>query len=163
MRAPTAKQVAAAKAVLKANKKARRDDRLAFGQRAFPARAKPKHGKTVDRGYISWLHGIGCIACRILGQAPAEHAHIEAAHQKAQDADRGWNKKLGVRPDDEKSCPLCAWHHRLGPTRCDPAQAKFWAVLNVDVIAYCNALYAAYQAGADGLAVLADFTRKDAA
>lgn len=114
-----------------------------------------------DLGFLSWLHeGLPCIGCAILGPAPAEHAHIEAAHQKAQDAARGWNKRMGVRPSDSRSCPLCAYHHRLGPTCCDPAQAKFWAVLAVDPIAFCEDLFAAYQAGSDGSAIVAKYAEK---
>lgn len=120
-------------------------------------------GRERDPGYLSWLHGVGCIACRILGPGPREHANIEAAHQKAQDAARGWHKLMGRRVHDRQCCALCAWHHRMGPTCCDPAQAKFWSVLNVDVIAYCGALHAAYLAGGDGNAVMAQFAQRRAA
>lgn len=162
MNRPTSREIAAAKDVLRLERKARKADRTPhFNSRPFPAREKPRRQR--DAGFISWLHDLPCIACEILGQAPSAHAHIEAAHQKAQDAARGWNKRLGVRPDDEQCCPLCAWHHRLAPTCCDPAQAKFWALLNVDVIDFCRALYAAYLAGGDGAAIVHTFAQRRAA
>ncbi|WP_133255490.1 hypothetical protein [Phenylobacterium soli] len=124
----------------------------------LPKRGFKRAIRERDHDYLSWLHGVPCIACRILGPAPAEHAYIEAAHQKAQDAARGWNKRLGVRPDDAKSAPLCAWHHRLGPNRCDPAQSKFWSGLNVDVIAFCEALFSAFREGRNGSDVVEQYS-----
>jgi hypothetical protein len=105
-----------------------------------------------DSGYLHWLHeDLPCIACLIEGAAPAEHAFIEAAHQKHVDK-RG--PSLGVRPSDSASCPLCAWHHRLGPQCCDPAQRKFWDRLGVDVSAFCRDLFDAFRSGQEGVYVV---------
>jgi hypothetical protein len=156
------------KAAIRELEKPEREARRA--ERKAARGARPKREKRIDHvrkvirdrdaGYLSWLHGLPCIACMILGPAPAAHAHIEAAHQKAQDADRGWNKRAGVRPHDRQSAPLCEWHHRTGPIRCDPAQAKFWALLGVDVIDYCQRLYAAYLAGEDALPIIEETRAK---
>lgn len=163
MNKPTPAEVFKAREVLRADRKARKADRQTFSSRPFPAKVKPRHGRERDAAYLSWLHDLPCLACMIMGSAPREHAHIEAAHQKAQDADRGWHKKAGVRPSDDRTCPLCAWHHRIGPTCCDPAQAKFWALVGVDVIDFCRALYAAFKAGEDGAAVVRQFALRRAA
>ena len=61
---------------------------------------------------------------------------------------------LGRRPHDRLSAPICAWHHRLAPGCCDPAQGKFWDRLNVDPAALCTALYAAFKAGEPGAPIV---------
>lgn len=154
------------RALSRPQKEAARLERRAQAKLRKAERPKPERPGRVkvvrerDMGFLSWLHDLPCIACSILGRAPREHAYIEAAHQKAQDAGRGWNKRLGVRPSDEQCCPLCAWHHRLAPTCCDPAQAKFWDLLGVDVIAFCQALYAAYREGLQGSPVVQAYATK---
>lgn len=121
-------------------------------------RAKPKGGRERDIGFLSWLHeGLPCIACLRFGVTGSP---IEAAHQKIQSAEKGLNRKYGVRPDDWQCVPLCAEHHRTGPLRCDPAQAKFWAIVGLepsDVADFCGELFAAYQAGESGSAVVRRF------
>lgn len=116
-----------------------------------------------DIDFLHWLHeGIPCIACMIEGTAwqyisPAHvRAYpIEAAHQKHT---AGKGGMLGKRPDDGgHTCPLCAWHHRLAPNACDPAQRKFWDRLDVSVADYCGALFAAFLAGGSGRDVAKQF------
>lgn len=117
-----------------------------------------------DADFLAWLHdGIPCIACLIEGAVmrtagtPTPY-HIEAAHQKHV---AGKGGMLGKRPDDGgHTCPLCAWHHRLAPDACDPAQRKFWARLGVDVGEFCAALFAAFKAGGSGAAVVRVFAQR---
>lgn len=156
MSRPSPMQLRAAIAVIQADKKAKRAER---GPRVIRARVENK-GRELDPAYISWLHDWDCIACLIVGRSPADQSNIEAAHQKAQDASRGWNKLLGRRVHDRQACPLCAYHHRTGGFCCDPAQGKFWALLAVDVIDFCEALYAAFRAGSDGNAVVRAFATR---
>jgi hypothetical protein len=149
---------------------ARRIERAARerSKKARPARVAPtaagqRRPRERDGGYLSWLHeSLPCIACLIEGppwrsRTSSPSNPIEAAHQKHTDL-RG--AALGRRPSDSASCPLCSWHHRLAPDACDPAQRKFWDRLDIDVGDFCRALYAAYQFGQDGAAVVRQFARK---
>lgn len=133
--------VRAARALLKEHNR-----KVAKGRK----RTKPD-GK--DPAFLAWLRTLSCIACLIEGPPPARAGHcpIEAAHQKHTD---GRGAALGRRPPDASTVPLCMWHHRISPGCCDPAQTKFWDRLQVDVGAFCRALYAAFQNGDDGNAVV---------
>lgn len=119
-----------------------------------------------DRGaaYMAWLHrDIPCIACLILGRSA--HPQIEAAHQKLQRSDRGWNRTAGRRGPHRTCVPLCAGHHRIGRPCCDPAQTKFWAILGftVDrVIDFAEALNAAFDEGLPGAPIVREFARRAA-
>lgn len=121
------------------------------GPKLVAQRAKPKNGRERDAAFLGWLHeGLSCIACLRFGRTGSP---IEAAHQKIQSPEKGLNRKLGVRPNDWQCVPLCATHHRLGPLCCDPAQAKFWAIVGLsaeDVADFCAELYAAFNAGVSG-------------
>ena len=135
-------------------------------KKARPARVAPtatgqRRPRERDGGYLSWLHdGLPCIACLIEGEPRRGFGTttnpVEAAHQKHTDL-RG--PALGKRPSDAACCPLCAWHHRLAPDACDPAQRKFWDRLNVNVGNFCRALYSAYQVSQDGAAIVRRFAR----
>lgn len=128
------------------------------GPKLETRRAKPKHGRESDVGFLAWLHdGLPCIACLRFG---ATGSPIEAAHQKIQAADKGLHRKLGVRPDDWLCVPLCASHHRLGPLCCDPAQGKFWALVGLtanDVADFCAELHAAFKASGPGAPIVHRF------
>jgi len=124
------------------------------------ARAKPKGGRVRDGAYLSWLHdGLPCVACLVEGQPHTfgEPNPIEAAHQRI----RGWKK--GVRADDDACVPLCRWHHQLAPNACDKGQRQFWDRLEIDPAELCADLYAAFRAGASGLAVINRFTTRSPA
>ena len=136
-------------------------------KKARPARVAPtasgqRRPRERDLGYLAWLHeGLPCIACLIEGEprrTPGATATnpIEAAHQMHTDLK---GPALGKRPSDAASCPLCAWHHRLAPDACDPAQRKFWDRLDVNVGGFCRALYSAYQVSQDGAAIVRRFAR----
>jgi len=155
---PTPKQAAEARAVLRSFNRARAKDRAP----RLPAKPKATHGRERDPAYLAWLHeGLSCIACLILGPTGTR---IEAAHQKLNCADRGWHKKLGIRPTDAgRTLPLCRSHHREGPVCCDPAQAKFWALVGLSVeqvIDLCGDLYGAFPDAAAGEAVIRRYARE---
>jgi hypothetical protein len=130
--------------------------------------ARPKQ-PVVDDGsaYMSWLHhDIPCIACLKLGRlhlvADGQVApnRIEAAHQKLQLADRGFHKRAGRRGPHWTCVPLCAGHHREGPLCCDPAQAKFWAIVGFEpetLADFIEALNAAFRDGMPGAGVVQRF------
>ncbi len=117
-----------------------------------------------DKAYLAWLRKLPCIAC-VIDPRPAYmtavearfRPFIEAAHQKHTDLQ---GPSLGRRPADAASCPLCAWHHRLAPEACDPAQRRFWERLGVDIGAFCKALYDAFKVGAEGAAVVRRFAER---
>lgn len=127
-------------------------------ERVQHTRAKPKGGREVDHGFMSWQHesGLTCIACEILGaptpgQLQGERNPIEVAHQRVD----GWKK--GVRGHDRHSCPLCRWHHQLAPNACDKGQKAFWERLGIDAADFCAALYATFMGGSPGAAVIRRF------
>lgn len=121
--------------------------------------AKARQVRERDLGYLSWLHeDLPCIACLVLGDVAG--GSIEAAHQKINAASRGLQKRAGVRPDDWQTVPLCTTHHRTGPLCCDPAQAKFWAIVGLtpeETADFCRALHDAYRDERDGRVVIRDF------
>ncbi len=139
---------------------ARERSKKARPARVAPTAAGQRRPRQRDPGYLSWLHDcLPCIACLIEGEPRREPGFtnsnpIEAAHQKHTDL-RG--AALGRRPNDAACCPLCAWHHRLAPDACDPAQRKFWDRLNVNVADFCGALYCAYEVSQDGAAIVRRF------
>jgi hypothetical protein len=130
---------------------------------AGPKLAARKRQPADDGGaaYMAWLHhDIPCIACLILGRSA--HPKIEAAHQKLQMADRGWNRTAGRRGPHRTCVALCAGHHRLGKPCCDPAQTKFWALLGFTVervIDFVEALNAAFDSDLPGAPVVREFAR----
>jgi hypothetical protein len=138
---------------------AREQAKTARPAQVAPTASGQRRPRAPDPGYLTWLHeGLPCIACLIEGGPRCGFGAnpIEAAHQKHTDL-RG--ASLGRRPSDATCCPLCAWHHRLAPDACDPAQRKFWDRLEVDVGDFCRALYCAYQGSQDGAAIVSGFAR----
>ena len=129
-------------------------------ERTFPKAAGQRDPRQRDEGFISWLHGLDCIACMIEGR-PANRGPIEAAHQKLAIASKGWREGgLGPRVHDARCVALCAHHHRLAANSCDlGGQRKFWDRMGLgDRIAdLCADLLAAFRAGEDGAAVLRQF------
>ena len=138
-----------------AQRKARAADRRGREKRTGKAR------RDRDESFIGWLHeDLPCIACLLFGPPAGGAGQIEAAHQKINAPSRGVQKRLGVRPSDMWCVPLCESHHRTGPLCCDPAQAKFWAVLGLtpdDVADFCLALYRAFEGEQDGAPIIHDF------
>lgn len=156
---PSPRDVAQARDVIRADKNARKADRsMPFAARPFPGKAAaPK----VDDGsdYMAWLHyDIPCIGCLVFGQhALVFNNPIEAAHQKLQVADRGWHRRLGRRGSHWTCAPLCAGHHRIGPLCCDPAQAKFWGILGLEleqVVDFVEELNSAFRDDRPGAGVV---------
>lgn len=162
MSRPSPADIAKARAVLRDDRKAKKALKLtSFSARPFPKREKATHGRERDGGFLTWLHqDLPCIGCLVLGPAPMDSSHIEAAHQKLNAASRGVFKRLGVRPSDWLCLPICKGHHRTSTPCCDPAQARFWAIVGLDpeqVADFCKALYGAYEREADGSVVVREF------
>lgn len=116
-----------------------------------------------DAAFLAWLHeDLPCIGCLVEGPGPVGYATIEAAHQKVAIAAKGWGKGgLGPRVHDlGRTCPLCAWHHRVAANSCDVGgQRKFWDRIGLgdDVADFCRALADAFLAERPGRAVVTSF------
>ena len=117
-------------------------------------RPEQRHPRERDPGYLAFLRRLPCIAA-VMGKAGCEGA-IQAAHLRFSDAKGGRrNPGMSSKPHDRHATPLCAHHHlRDQHTRQEQA---FWNDLGVDPGDLSAALYAAYQAGDDGSAVLRRF------
>lgn len=128
-----------------------REMRQRVGKRA-PGQRQPRER---DPGYLAFLRRLPCIAA-VMGHAGCEGA-IQAAHLRFSDAKGGRrNPGMSSKPHDRHATPLCAHHHlRDQHTRQEQA---FWNDLGVDPGDLSAALYAAYQAGDDGSAVLRRFS-----
>lgn len=148
------------RALLRPVKNAERQQRRADRQAREPRQQRIVHdtgkqtrGRVLDKGYLSWLRRLPCIAGLV---ASGCDGPVEAAHLRYADAQRGRpNPGLSTKPSDRFATPLCAHHHRGDQhTRSERA---FWADLHIEPGDLTAELYAAYQAGADGLPVLLRF------
>lgn len=130
-------------------------------QRVTQERVKPKGGRERDPGYLAFLRRLPCIA-GVMGSSECQGA-TQAAHLRFSDAKAGrTNPGMGAKPHDRHATPLCA-HHHLRDQHVRQEQA-FWNDLGIDPGDLSAALYAAYLAGEDGLAVLRRFApRKETA
>lgn len=107
-----------------------------------------------DAGYLAFLRRLPCIA-GVMGRTDCEGA-VQAAHVRFSAHGKGRNPGLGSKNHDRHANPLCAFHHLQDQhTRSEIA---FWSDIGVDAYDLSAALYAAYQAGEDGLAVLRRFS-----
>lgn len=131
-----------------ARKQASRDRQKAIGKPAKGQREPPQR----DKGYLAWLRRLACVAGAVQRGCIGP---TEAAHLRFSDAGRGRNSGMQRKPDDKWATPLCRWHHQ-NDQHAGSEQA-FWARLGIDPGDLCEALYAAYQAGRDGSAVIAAF------
>lgn len=123
-------------------------------QRVTQERVKPKGGRERDPGYLAFLRRLPCVA-GVMGLPDCQGA-TQAAHLRFSDAKAGrTNPGMQAKPHDRHATPLCA-HHHLRDQHARQEQA-FWHDLEVDPGDLSTALYAAYLAGEDGLAVLRRF------
>lgn len=118
-----------------------------FAKREFP---KAGRGRERDAGYLAYLRRLPCVACLVEG---GNCGPTEAAHLRYSDASQGRvNPGLSVKPSDRYATPLGAGHHRGDQHMM--RERDFWERLGIEPGALAADLYAAYQAGADGLPVL---------
>jgi hypothetical protein len=83
----------------------------------------------------------------------------EAAHLRFSDARWGRiNSGMSAKPSDRWATPLGAGHHREDQHR--RSERAFWERLGIEPGALASDLYAAYQAGADGSAIVAKYVEK---
>lgn len=155
-------RIAAAKAeiaeILKPETQAQRKARRAAAKERAKAidRSRPEQRQPRERdpGYLAFLRRLPCVA-GVVGLNGCEGA-TQAAHLRYSDARHGRrNPGMQSRPSDRFATPLCAQHH-LRDQHAREEQA-FWCDLGIDPGDLSAALYAAYLAGEDGLAVLRRF------
>jgi hypothetical protein len=124
--------------------------------REFP---KAYRGRVREPGFLAYLRRLPCVAGLVGGCCEGP---VEAAHIRFSDAAAGRiNSGMQCKPSDRWATPLCRHHHQHDQhTRSERA---FWEGLGIEPGALSTALYEAYQAGADGLAVLQAFAIRSAA
>jgi len=140
----------AKEAARKERQVARKDRTKRIGKTAAGQRQERER----DSGYLAWLRRLPCVACMVVG---GHCGPTEAAHLRYSDAKRGRiNPGMGRKPSDRFATPLGHGHHQHDQHKRQ--EAAFWAGLGIEPGDLTEALYAAYQAGGDGLAVLKQFT-----
>jgi hypothetical protein len=144
---------------LRAKKNAESKERMAASRKVRAkavdrSRPEQRQPPARDTGYLAFLRRLPCIA-GVMGLPDCEGA-TQAAHLRFSDAAQGRrNPGMGNKPSDRHATPLCA-HHHLRDQHARQEQA-FWNGLGIDPGDLSAALYAAYLADDDGLAVLHQF------
>lgn len=120
---------------------------------------KEARGRLVDRIYRAWVRRLPCIAGLVKGgcSGPIEAAHLRFSDFAAGRANPGMQRKS----DDTWCLPLCRHHHQSDQHK--RSERGFWADLGIDPNALAKALHDAFGRDHDGLSVIRQFTRKDAA
>lgn len=132
-----------------------RRKREAAIDRKRPEQRQPRER---DPGFLAFLRRLPC-AAGLMGR-PGCSGPVQAAHVRYSAAGKGRNPGMGSKNHDRHANPLCEAHHLHDQhTRSEVA---FWADLGVDAYDLSAALYAAYQAGEDGSAVLRRFSPRGA-
>lgn len=112
-----------------------------------------------DKPYLGWVKDLPCIACAVRGVI---RRGVEAAHCKIGFPDDGW-RAFGhaEKSHDWRATPLCTAHHREGEhaqhNNRGGDERAYWERLEVHPPEFCAALYAAFQAGDNGDAVVHKF------
>ena len=113
-----------------------------------------------DPGYLAFLRRLPCAVGLIKGDCcggRTDPAHIRFTDRKAGRVNPG----LSAKPDDRWCVCVCRFHHEAQHAYGN--EAKWWAVeVGVDPSDLARALYAAFQAGEDGTAVLRRFSTQEA-
>ena len=141
-----------------AQRKDRRQREREMRQRVGKRAAGQRQPRERDPGFLAFLRRLPC-AAGLMGR-PGCSGPVQAAHVRYSAAGKGRNPGMGSKNHDRHANPLCEAHHLHDQhTRSEVA---FWADLGVDAYDLSAALYAAYQAGEDGSAVLRRFSPRGA-
>lgn len=101
----------------------------------------PRRGRVIDARYKAWIATLPCIACFPAWfkidwpdrqQSPTEVAHV------------GVIRGLGQKCSDRDTAPLCAAHHRTGPSAHHVIGKNFWDFHGLDRIATIERLNREY-------------------
>lgn len=115
-----------------------------------------------NREHLGKVARLPCIAHLVRGSMvrPVEVAHIKIGYPEA-----GW-RAFGhsEKAHDWRTAPLCSSCHRTGPgaqhSNAGGDEREWWERLGIYPPAFCEALVAAFAAGADGVAVCRSFAAK---
>lgn len=141
-----------------AQRKERRQRDREMRQRVGKRAAGQRQPRERDPGFLAFLRRLPC-AAGLMGRSGC-CGPVQAAHVRYSAAGKGRNPGMGSKNHDRHANPLCEAHHLHDQhTRSEVA---FWADLGVDAYDLSAALYAAYQAGEDGSAVLRRFSPRGA-
>jgi hypothetical protein len=142
MNRPSPREVANARALIRADKKARKADRpVRVNHQADPVKAA--RGRERDPGFLAYLRRQPCEA-RGLGGCSGP---IEAAHIRYSDASRGSiNPGMARKNHDRHANPLCRFHHQHDQHA--GSERAFWERLGKNAYDTAARHYAAFQGGA---------------
>lgn len=106
-----------------------------------------------EQAYLLWIKRLPCVACAVGGRA---RFGSEAMHCKLPIAAHGWRGwGHGEKSNDRNCTPGCAAHHRTGrDAQHAVGERQYWDRLGICPACLCEALNAAYDAGASGLDVI---------
>lgn len=115
-----------------------------------------------DKAYLGFVAGCKCIVCAVYGitRRPVEVAHCKTGYPQS-----GW-RSFGIseKAHDGRTTPLCALHHREGPQAQHKnvwgGERNFWEHHGIYPPDFCEALYAAFQAGDNGERVVDEFAAR---
>lgn len=139
----------------KAERKARaKDSRREMKARVGKRAPGQRQERELDVGFLAFIRRLPCIAGVMLGAGNCEGA-VQAAHIRFSEHGKGFNPGMGRKNHDRCTTPLCRHHHHDDQHKGN--EQAFWNRLGVDAYDFAAALYAAYLAGADGLAVIRRF------
>jgi hypothetical protein len=147
-----------------------KEARRAINKRVKAARPKiqrapeQRQPRVRDRVYLAWIRRLPCVACLSATIAtPLLNRHgVEAAHVRCGYPQDGWRPTgMQERPDDTRTVPLCAPHHRLGP-RAQHATSErlWWEALGIHPPEFCAALRSAFENSRDGALVVKLFASR---
>lgn len=134
----------------------RRAARAAMVKRVGKRAKGQRQPRERDPGFLAYLRRLPCVAGMIEGgcEGPIEAAHIRMSSAKHGTRNAGMQQK----PHDRHALPACHHHHQHDQHR--GSEAAFYGRLGIDPFELSAALFSAYQAGQDGRAVLAQFTKE---
>lgn len=98
----------------RAREKVRRD---ALRSSTAPNKRQPREH---DKTYLAFIRRQSCMIC-------GTNRGVEAAHVRAGYPEAGWRSTgMGEKPNDRRTLPLCAEHHREGPKAQHAARERDW-------------------------------------
>lgn len=139
---PSPRDIAAARATLKADRDARKARRGA--KLAKTDTGKADRGRVRDNPFLAYLRRQPCEACGSVQRVQA--AHIRSGYPEA-----GWSPTgMQVKPSDARALPLCVMCHLDGPGAQHKSNERaWWAARGIYPPTRCAEVYADFEAGRD--------------
>lgn len=118
-----------------------------------------KDPRVRDTAFMGFVAGLPCIACMVRGvhKRGVHVAHLRGGSREHDKRPTG----MGEKPSDRWTTPLCPFHHIQGGKRSQHhfpgGEEAFWAAICINPFDLCQALNAAFDAGAQGYVVISRF------